>query len=92
MSPTNLTGPVTDQRLLRTASDRARRPTQVVEHTSRKIYRDDAERAATRLEYFAVLWMELQGSAAWKQNSFLFAISHRIIKANINVPEARVAA
>jgi hypothetical protein len=88
MSPGDLTGPVTDQRLLRTASDKARLPTQVVEHTFRKVYRDDGERAAKRVRYFAELWKELRG----EQNPFLVAISLPVIKGNIDAPEATVAA
>jgi hypothetical protein len=92
MSPGDLTGPVTDQRLLRTASDKARLPTQVVEHTFRKVYRDDGERAAKRVRYFAEPWKELRGGGPWEQNPFLVAISLPVIKGNIDAPEATVAA
>ena len=79
---------MTDQRLLRTASDKARLPTQVVEHT----FRNDGERAAKRVEYFAELWKELRGNGAWEQNPFLVATSLPVIKGNIDAPEATGAA
>ena len=89
MSPGDLRGPVTDQRLLRTASDKARLPTQVVEHTFRNVYRDDGERAAIRVEYFAELWKELRGNGAWEQNPFLVATSLPVIKATSTRPKQR---
>jgi hypothetical protein len=71
---------------------KARLATQVVEHPFRKVYRDDGERAAIRVEYFAELWKELRGNGAWEQNPFLVATSLPVIKGNIDAPEATVAA
>lgn len=41
---------------------------------------------------FSTLWDELHGRGAWEQNPEVVAISFRVIKANIDSPEARVAA
>jgi hypothetical protein len=71
---------------------KARLATQVVEHTFRKVYRNDGERAANRVEYFAELWKELRGNGAWEQNPFLVATSLPVIKSSIDAPEATVAA
>ena len=71
---------------------KARLATQVVEHTSRNVYRDDGERAAKRVEYFAELWKELRGNGAWEQIPFLVATSLPVIKGNIDAPEATGAA
>lgn len=41
---------------------------------------------------FINIWKKLHGAASWEQNPFVVAISFRVIKANIDAPEARVAA
>jgi hypothetical protein len=59
-------------------------PTHVVEHTFRKVYRDEAERAARRIEYFAELWEKLHGEDAWDANPEVVALSFDVIKSNID--------
>lgn len=41
---------------------------------------------------FGNLWEKLHGPDAWAQNPFVVAITFRVIKANIDAPEAREAA
>lgn len=46
---------------------------------------------APHVEGFAELWSNLHGSASWNANPEVVAISYRVIKANIDSPEARAA-
>ena len=46
----------------------------------------------TPRETFQNLWCTLHGPHAWNDNPFVVAISYRVIKANIDAPEARLAA
>lgn len=41
---------------------------------------------------FSSLWARIHGAEAWEQNPFVVAITFRVIKANIDAPEARAAA
>lgn len=41
---------------------------------------------------FSIFWDELHCDNAWEQNPFVVAIAFRVIKANIDTPEARIAA
>lgn len=41
---------------------------------------------------FYLLWTTINGEESWKKNPFVVAITFRIIKANIDAPEARAAA
>lgn len=43
-------------------------------------------------EEFSELWKSLHGKDAWEANPFVVAITFRVIKANIDSPEARAAA
>lgn len=43
-------------------------------------------------EEFAALWRSINGAESWDENPFGVAIIFRVIKANIDAPEARVAA
>jgi hypothetical protein len=42
-------------------------------------------------ESFMSLWCELHGPDAWNKNPEVVAVSFRVIKANIDAPEARIA-
>lgn len=46
----------------------------------------------TPRESFINLWCEVNGPSAWNDNPFVVAPSFRVIKANIDTPEARAAA
>lgn len=46
----------------------------------------------TARETFWNLWCSLNGPHAWNENPFVVASSFRVIKANIDAPEARLAA
>jgi hypothetical protein len=41
---------------------------------------------------FYLLWSSLHGDKSWAENPFVVAITFRVIKANIDAPEARIAA
>lgn len=41
---------------------------------------------------FAQLWNKLHGADAWNENPFVVALTFRVIKANIDAPEARLEA
>lgn len=47
---------------------------------------------ATGKECFEWLWSSINGVEAWEANAFVVAVTFRVIKANIDAPEARVAA
>lgn len=55
-------------------------------------YEAAARRPLSAAECFAALWKSLHGPDAWDQNPFVVAITFRVIKANIDAPEARAAA
>ena len=63
-------------------------PTHVAEHTFAKVYRDPAEREATRVKYFRELWEKLYGADSWAANPWVAAITFRVVKANIAQIEA----
>jgi hypothetical protein len=46
----------------------------------------------TPRETFMNLWCALHGPAAWNANPFVVATTFRVIRANIDAPEARIAA
>jgi hypothetical protein len=43
-------------------------------------------------ESFISLWCELHGADAWNKTPEIVAISFRVVNANIDAPEARIAA
>lgn len=40
---------------------------------------------------FSCLWSELHGDESWEKNPFVVAVTFRVIKANVDAPEARAA-
>jgi hypothetical protein len=54
-------------------------PTHVVEHTFRKVYRDEQERDAKRVEYFRNLWDAINAKRGygWDKNPWVHVISFR---------------
>ncbi len=44
------------------------------------------------VQTFRRIWEEINGTESWQANPFVVAISFRVIKANIDAPEAKVAA
>jgi hypothetical protein len=50
------------------------------------------ERRQVGVRVFGHLWEEIHGRESWDANPFVVAVSFRVIKANIDAPEARIAA
>jgi hypothetical protein len=53
---------------------------------------DGPERQRIGAGVFGQLWTDIHDAESWAGNPFVIAISFRVIKANIDAPEARVAA
>lgn len=52
----------------------------------------ETKEGSTAQRLFYLLWASLHGKESWQQNPFVVAVSFRVIKANIDAPEARAAA
>lgn len=57
-----------------------------------KVYAGYQHPGLTPRETFINLWCTLHGPAAWNDNPFVVVPTFRVIKANIDAPEARIAA
>jgi hypothetical protein len=59
-------------------------PLTTAEHTFRKCFRDDAERAAERIKRYGQLWESLHGKGSWVPNPFVWALAFKVHHQNID--------